>query len=601
MAQSCILTFRDSISPPRSTGGRGKLGFRSSLLVGIMLVVILVTSTGLYFALREAAANFEDELQRDFRSKLDSEHRVEEIQYAALTEHCRSLARRPRIHAALEDGALDLLYPSASDELRDLTEPDDDPSMPGLHANYYRFLDIHGAVISPPNPDEVGRLNASDEGQLALKTLPDQQQTGYLYRGGVNGKETVDELIAVPIVSTETGEVISALVLGFTFPEPDDATTGIQSGIWLHGRIHLPTLGEAAEAGLSAEVTTAIASTGGPGGRFTTQIGGVPHIVFFNLVNSSSLFPPAYQVCIYPVADFLDRQRRMRWQIIGAGAALILAGLLASKIISDHLSQPVEQLAKDSVKNRVQREQAEARLESTHLELQRSARFSADTSHQLKTPVTVLRAGLEELRAHPNLTHETREEISALIHQTFRITSIVEDLLLLSRLEAGRLQLEDQSVNITRLIASLQDDLSTQPEGLGVEADIGGAVIHVRGEERYISLILQNLLENACKYNRQGGTIRVGCHEHEGWVLLTIGNTGPPISPDAQERIFERFHRGAANEDIPGHGLGLNLARELARLHGGDLRLVGSRADWTEFEVRFRIASEAKIAVHHDV
>jgi signal transduction histidine kinase len=566
-----------------------------------MLVVTLVTGAGLYFALREAAANFEDELQRDFRSKLDSERRVEEIQYAALTEHCRSLARRPRIHAALEDGALDLLYPSASDELRDLTGPDDDPSMPGLHANYYRFLDIHGAVISPPNPDEVGRLGASDEAQLALKALPDQQQIGCLYRGGVTGKETVDELIAVPIVSTETGEVISALVLGFTFPEPDDTTTGIKSGIWLHGRVHLPTLGEAPEATLSAEVTTAIASTGEPGGRFTTQIGGVPNVVFYNLVNSSSLFPPAYQVCIYPIADFLERQRRMRWQIIGAGAALILAGLLGSKIISDHLSQPVEQLAKDSVKNRVQREQAEARLESTHLELQRSSRFSADTSHQLKTPVTVLRAGLEELLAHPNFTHETREEISALIHQTFRITSIVEDLLLLSRLEAGRLQLENEPVNVTRLIASMQDDLSTQPDGLGVQADVDGAVIHVRGEERYISLILQNLLENACKYNRPGGIIRVGCHEHDGWVLLTIGNTGPPISPDAQEHIFERFHRGAANENIPGHGLGLNLARELARLHGGDLRLVESRLDWTEFEVRFRIASEAKIAVHQDV
>jgi len=587
--------------PPRNTGGRGKLGFRTRFLAGIMLVVTLVTGAGLYFALREAAANFEDELQRDFQSKLDSEHRVEEIRYAALTEHCRSLARRPRIHAALEDGALDLLYPSASDELRDLTDPDDDPSMPGLHANFYRFLDIHGAVISPPNPDEVGRLSASDEAQLALKTLPDQQQVGYLYRGKVNGKETVDELIAVPIVSTENGEVISALVLGFASPKPDDTTTGIKSGIWLQNRVHLPSLDKDAETALSAEVTTAIASTGKPGGRFTTQIGGVRHIVFYNLVNSSSLFPPAYQVCIYPLADFLERQRHMRWQIIGAGVALILAGLLASKIISDQLSQPVEQLARDSEKNQVQREQAEARLESKHIELQRSARFSADTSHQLKTPVTVLRAGLEELRTHPNLTPETREEISALIHQTFRITSIVEDLLLLSRLEAGRLQLENRPVNITRLIASLQDDLSTQPEGLGVEANIGSAIIHVRGEERYISLILQNLLENACKYNRPGGIIRIGCHEHEGWVLLTIGNTGPPISPEAQEHIFERFHRGAANENIPGHGLGLNLARELARIHGGDLRLVESRADWTEFEVRFRIASEAKIAVPHDV
>jgi hypothetical protein len=239
------------LQPWRSVD-RGEPGFRVKLLVGIMLVVSLVTGAGLYFALRGAAANFEDELQRDFQSKMDSEHRIQEIRYAALTEHCRSLAGRSRIHAALEDGAPDLLYPSASDELRDLTQPEDtqsdDASMPGLHAKYYRFLDIHGAVISPPDPDTVGRLSSSEEAQLALRVLPDQQQTGYLFRGKVNGEEVVDQLIAVPIVSTETGEVISALVLGFKFSEWDDAATGIKSGIWLNGHAYLPTLGEAREA-----------------------------------------------------------------------------------------------------------------------------------------------------------------------------------------------------------------------------------------------------------------------------------------------------------------------------------------------------------------
>jgi signal transduction histidine kinase len=596
-----VIAFRQ----PRKSGDRGKLGFRAKLLAGIMLVVSLVTGVGLYFALQQAAANFGDELQRDFQGKLGSERRIQEINYAAITEHCRALARRSRIHAALEDGALDLLYPSASDELRDLTETEDaqstDSSLPGLHAKYYRFLDIHGAVIPPSDPDAVGRLSPSEEAQLALRVLPDQQQIGYLYRGKVNGEEVVDELIAVPIISTETGEVISALVIGFKFSALDDPATGIRSGIWLDGHTHLPTLGDAAETALSARVTSAISSSGGTGGRFTADIGGVPHLVFYDPVNPSSLFPPAYEVCIYPLTDFLDRQRRIRWQIIGAGVLLILAGLAGSHVISGRLSKPVERLAEDSAMNRVQRERAEAELESTHQELERSARFSADTSHQLKTPVTVLRAGLEELRSHPNLTHETREEISALIHQTFRITGIVEDLLLLSRLDAGRLQIKSEAVNINRLIERMQDDLSALPDGPEVETDFDGPELHVRGEERYISLILQNLMENARKYNRPGGRIRIGCREQEGWVLLTIGNTGTSISPEGREHIFQRFHRGAANEDVQGHGLGLNLARELARLHGGDLRLLDSHVDWTEFEVRFRVAKEAKIAVPHDV
>jgi signal transduction histidine kinase len=71
-------------------------------------------------------------------------------------------------------------------------------------------------------------------------------------------------------------------------------------------------------------------------------------------------------------------------------------------------------------------------------------------------------------------------------------------------------------------------------------------------------------------------------------VVLTVGNTGRPIPTAAQAHIFERFHRGFIGENVPGHGLGLNLARELARLHHGDLRLTRSDETWTEFEVRFQ-------------
>jgi signal transduction histidine kinase len=76
-------------------------------------------------------------------------------------------------------------------------------------------------------------------------------------------------------------------------------------------------------------------------------------------------------------------------------------------------------------------------------------------------------------------------------------------------------------------------------------------------------------------------------------VALAVGNTGPAIPAPAQAHIFERFHRGAAGENVPGYGLGLNLAHELARLHGGDLRLVRSDAGWTEFVVRLQPAPAA--------
>jgi len=113
------------------------------------------------------------------------------------------------------------------------------------------------------------------------------------------------------------------------------------------------------------------------------------------------------------------------------------------------------------------------------------------------------------------------------------------------------------------------------------------AELYVAGEEHYTSLVVQNLLENARKYNRARGRIEVVARQEDEDVVLRIGNTGGPIARDAQEHIFERFHHTA---NASGHGLGLNLARELARLHGGNLKLVRSEDDWTVFEVRLRAA-----------
>ena len=167
-------------------------------------------------------------------------------------------------------------------------------------------------------------------------------------------------------------------------------------------------------------------------------------------------------------------------------------------------------------------------------------------------------------------------------------------------MDAGRLQIEFSPVNLSELIEGLRDDLGAQAEGFAfeIETDFPSG-LRISGEKRYTAIILQNLLENARKYNRRGGRIRIAARVDGDSVLLMVGNTGGVIPPAAQEHIFERFHRGVVGENVPGHGLGLNLARELARIHGGDLRLVRSEDGWTEFEVRFRLASSVVAAAVH--
>ncbi len=581
--------------PSRAPRPPGFKTFRARLLVGMALVILAITGAGLYFAQRKVEAETEHDLQRDFQAALAALHGVQELRRAALAERCRALVGKPRIHAALEDNALDLLYPSAKDELRDVMGRDDELSREGpariLEAKFYRFLDARGAVITPPQANDVGEMPADEEAQLALREAPELQQTGYVVRREDTGVETIDEVIVMPIFSSDDGAVIAAIVLGFQPAAVGNARadSGMKSGIWLNGRLHLPLLAESARRTVGRAVAQTIADY--EESSFGTDIEGVPHRLFFKRLNRGSLFPPAYEVCLFPLTELLARQRTLRWQAGAACAVLLLGGIAASHLLAARLSAPVERLAVDSEENRTQRERAEAALELTSEELERAARFSSDTSHQLKTPVTVLRAGLDELLASDSLSPEQREAIDDLVHQTFRLTNIIEDLLLLSRMDAGRLRLEFEPVNLNRLIEAWLDDLSAIPEGpdVTVELDLPEA-FEIAGEKRYTSLIVQNLLINARKYNRPGGEIRITGDEDGDWAVLTIANTGGPIPPAMQEHIFERFHRGLMAENVPGHGLGLNLARELTRLHHGDLRLVRSDDEWTVFEVRFRLA-----------
>ena len=560
---------------PRAVQASRVAGFRTRLLVAMMLIVCAVTGLGLYVAERNLTAGVERELQGNFQSELDARHHIEEVRRAALAERCRALGRRPRIQGALEEFP-DALYDVAENELSDVMEGADDPTAgeaaPVLHAKFYRFLNAKGAVIAPPAKKSaaVGALRPAEEARLALPRAPERQQIGYLSRLAADGTETVSEIITMPISSEQTHELIAAVSLGFKSFDFAAGRSGaaLESGVWFDGRLHLA--GRIASS-LSADVARAIAAPNDDAVPLQVSVAGTPHLLLCKKLNPGSLYAPAYEVCIYSLAGLHARQWQLRWQIGGAGALLLLGGLLASRYLSGRLAEPVEKLAIDS---------------------ERTARFSADASHQLKTPVTVLRAGLEELLAHDHLTPEECNEISALIHQTYRLSTLIEDLLLLSRMDAGALKLEVAPVNLTQLIEASLDDLSALPDELevAVETDFPAA-LHIAGEKRYTSIILQNLLENARKYNRRGGRIRLNARMEGDAVLLTVGNTGRPIAPATQARIFERFHRGPMGENVPGYGLGLNLARELARLHQGDLRLVRSDDEWTEFEVRFRRAA----------
>src|SRR5437867_6736272 len=173
------------MSAAEQPSDKGLARFRTRLFTAMMVIVATLTALGLYFAQRKVTADAERNLQDNFQAELSSLHKIEELRHAALADRCSALAAKPRIHAAIEDNALDLLYPSAKDELRDLMEGEEPPpeqAAQWLHARFYRFLDRNGAVIRPPNPYDVGDLDTATEAQLTLNKLSDKQQLVHIHR-----------------------------------------------------------------------------------------------------------------------------------------------------------------------------------------------------------------------------------------------------------------------------------------------------------------------------------------------------------------------------------------------------------------------------------
>ena len=273
---------------------------------------------------------------------------------------------------------------------------------------------------------------------------------------------------------------------------------------------------------------------------------------------------------------------------LGRRAVAPVAGLTAAaeKISAD---RPEERLPMPPAKDEIARLTAVVNRSFDRLQQSYEAarRFSADASHQLKTPVAVLRIGLEELRRNGSLGEEDRLEVEQLMQQTRRLNALIGDLLLLAQVDAGRLQLDAVETDLAPVIDAALDDLGVLAEvrGIELEARLPDFLV-AKADPRRVALVLQNLVENAVKYTPEGGRIQLATQCGDGRVRVRVGNSGPGIPGDEQDRIFERFRRGSSvGEKVRGQGLGLNIARELARAHGGELRLLQSSDGWTEFEL----------------
>ncbi len=229
-------------------------------------------------------------------------------------------------------------------------------------------------------------------------------------------------------------------------------------------------------------------------------------------------------------------------------------------------------------------------MERLERSFKQASRFSADAAHELKTPLAILQGELERTLQQVDRGSELQQRLSHLLDEVCRLSSIVRKLLLLSLADAGHMRLYLVEVDLSQVLADLADDIELLAPELDVQTQIAPG-LQVRGDRDLLIQVLQNLISNAIKYNLPGGWVGIDAQRKGSTVSVTVSNRSNDIPANERERIFERFHRGepARTRNVEGLGLGLSLSREIARAHGGALKLDRTPPGQTAFTLTLPI------------
>ena len=216
-------------------------------------------------------------------------------------------------------------------------------------------------------------------------------------------------------------------------------------------------------------------------------------------------------------------------------------------------------------------------------------RFTADASHELRTPLTGIRSVGEVALQRPLSTQEYRDVIASMLEEVDRLTRLVENLLLLTRAEAGRIPMKPVVVDLTELVASVSDTLRVLADEKNQEWTVDIAE-HVTAacDASILRLAVTNVMYNAIKYTPNKGEIRVAARRSTlGDAVIEIQDTGPGIAVTHRERIFERFYRvdDARSREAGGIGLGLAIARWAVEANGGRIELESEEGHGAMFRI----------------
>jgi heavy metal sensor kinase len=283
--------------------------------------------------------------------------------------------------------------------------------------------------------------------------------------------------------------------------------------------------------------------------------------------------------------------------IITAGGYLLVRRALtpverittaAERITQHNLSErlPVSNTGDELEQLSVSLNRMIARLDDA---FQNSKRFVADASHEMRTPLTIVRGELENLIEDRRLDNETRDRAASMFEEAVRLSQIVEQLLALSRLDAGEAQAEWSRFDLASLAKTTAEQMGLLAEDkkISITCDAAQAVM-VEGDNARLKQIVVNLLDNAIKYTPENGKIQLRIHAINGHAILEVEDNGIGIPPDALPHVFERFYRvdKIRSGETKGAGLGLSIVESICTAHGAAVEADSIEGKGSRFRVR---------------
>ena len=219
--------------------------------------------------------------------------------------------------------------------------------------------------------------------------------------------------------------------------------------------------------------------------------------------------------------------------------------------------------------------------------------LTANVSHDLKTPLTIIKSYAEMIRdLYGNNEAKRNDALDVIISESDRLTDLVNDVLMLSKLESGSLKLEIEEINLSNLLKQCltRFDVMKEKDGFNIECDIDDDLI-VDADEKKMNAVFYNLIGNAINYSGEDKTIIIKLKKENDCAKFSVRNNGNIIDMDKQKRIWDEYYRDENNHsrNVVGTGLGLSIVRNVFELHNLDYGVISNETDGTVFYFEIKL------------